>query len=377
MRKLIFVAAAAALLCCKGDKAESPPTASAPPPHATPVDIDDPAACETCHPAITAEWQQSMHARSHHSRDPIYAGIRAIRAKKEGSDITKACAGCHTPGFEDDPDAEAAAVGVGCATCHNQRIDAAPGQLLGPTDVADGATPAHGTGPAHKAIADGTAVCMTCHASLDSPSGVSMCATGAEHATITGSPSQSCASCHMPRIAGAATMHSPKPDHAAHRFLGPHRAWYQDDPAFVASAIEVTATLVDRTLRVEVANVSGHSFPTGFPGRMAIVTCVGRDREGAEIWRCEPRTLGKVYVDADGKRTLAPYAVKLASDTRIVPGGTEAFEVQTPAEVVDVDVLVSMRLLPEPLAAKLALADAPEGAPKLIAKVTASRDGAR
>lgn len=246
--------------------------------------------------------------------------------------------------------------------------------MRGANDVVAGATHAHGTGRAHPALADGTSVCMTCHAALDSPTGLSMCATGAEHSALEGDAQQSCGSCHMPRVAGAPTLHSPKQDHASHAFFGPHRAWYQDDPAFVATAIDLTATHAGGRLRVEVANKSGHSFPTGFPGRMAIITCVGRDGTGAEIWNCEPRMLGKVYVDADGKPTLAPYAEKLASDTRIGPGGTDAFEVDTPTEVADVDVIVALRLVPPPLAEKLSLADAPEGAAKPIARVTAKRE---
>ncbi len=361
---------------CKGDKSKDEPPApggGGQHPHAQPVDIRDPAACERCHPTIVAEWTTSMHARAHHSRDPIYAGVRAIRAEKEGDAILKACAGCHTPGFEADPNAAAAAVGVGCATCHNERVDAAPGQLLGPNDVSDGATTAHGTGPAHAALTDGTSVCMTCHASLDSPSGLSMCATGAEHATLAGDDQKSCASCHMPQVDGPATMHAPATEHASHAFLGPHMAWYQNDASFAASAVEVTATLSGRTLAIAVVNKSGHSFPTGFPGRMAIVSCVGRDGDGTEVWKCEPRPLGKKYVDDSGAPTLAPYAAKLASDTRIAPGATLAFEVETPAAVTDVDVMVSLRLVPPPLADKLGLTDAPEGQPVQLVKVAAQQ----
>lgn len=371
MRTLLLLASAVAALGCKSDE---PKSASTPPPHphASPVDITDPEACATCHPAIVDEWRGSMHARAHHSRDPIYAGVRALRMSNEGEHIAKACAGCHTPGFEKEPDAPAAAVGVGCATCHNARVDAAPGVLLGPSDVAAGATVAHGTGPAHPALADGTSVCLTCHASLDSPKGLSMCATGAEHAALPGDPKASCASCHMPRVAGAPTVHAGKTDHATHAFLGPHHAWYQGDPTFTASAIEVTATLAGRKLRVAIANVSGHSFPTGFPGRGALIECIGRDAGGADVWRCEPRALTKIYVDAAGAPTLAPFAEKLASDTRLAPGATETFELDTPPSVATVDVVVSLRLIPPPLAAKLALADAPEGTPRELVRVTAT-----
>lgn len=374
--RLLVVATLAivAVAACKGETSKGPDDegkAGAATP--LPVDIADPAACTSCHAAIVGEWQQSMHARAHHSRDPIYAGVRALRAKKEGADITRACAGCHTPGFEDDPEAKAAAVGVGCATCHNARVGGAPHQLLGPNDVAADATDAHGTGPANAMLADGTTMCMTCHASLDSPSGLSMCATGAEHEAIATDERASCASCHMPRVAGAATTGSNKPDHASHGFLGPHRAWYQDDPAFAATAVNIAATLSAKTLAITVSNVSGHSFPTGFPGRMAVIGCVGRDASGEEKWRCEPRVLTKKYIDAEGKPTLAPFAETLASDTRIAPGASEVIEAEVPKEVASVEVTVSMRLVPEMLAAKLGLTEAPEAEPRVIHTVTVAR----
>jgi hypothetical protein len=349
---------------CKRDEAAPPARAPAA------VNIDDPAACKACHPAIVDEWQESMHARAHHSLDPIYAGVRALRVAKEGPGITTACAGCHTPGFEGDPEAAGARVGVGCATCHNRRVGAAPGQLLGPNDVAAGATHAHGTGPGQVALSDGTSMCMTCHASLQTPSGLSMCATGAEHAASTGDAKQPCASCHMPRSAGPATVGSPRADHATHAFLGPHRLWYQDDDTFMKTSVRVEATLTGRVLSVSVANTTGHAFPTGFPGRLAVISCTGRDATGAAVWQCEPRKLGKVYVDADGKPTLAPFAIKLALDTRIPAGKAEIFEVETPPEVSDVEVSVSLRLVPESLATRLGLAAAPERSARTIARVT-------
>lgn len=355
---------------CKRDR-DAPPTAPEPDLHPSSIDITDPTTCQPCHAAIVEEWRESMHARSHHSRDPIYAGVRALRVKKEGAGITKACARCHTPGFEADPEAAAAAVGVACASCHHALLGAKPGQLLGPNDVAPGASPVHGTGPRHDSLADGTTICLTCHAVLSTPSGLSMCATGDEHAAVEGR--QPCASCHMPRIPGAATVSSLRTDHASHAFLGPHRAWDRDDPSFVATAIATTAVFSSGTLRFEITNQSGHSFPTGFPGRQAIVECVGRDHTGAEVWRCEPQVLGKVYVDAEGTPTLAPFAVRLASDTRLAAGAALSFQAEPPAGVATVDVIVSMRLVPPSLAAKLGLADAPEGLAKPISTITATR----
>ena len=296
----------------------------------SPVDIDDPQSCAPCHEAVVAEWQESMHARAHDTRDPIYAGVRGIRAKKEGAEIQRACAPCHTPRFGGDLDSPAAPVGVGCAGCHAVQavktshdghgaaalIGTTDGTLLGPHDVTRGVSPAHGTGPAPAHMKDSRPLCLTCHEALSSPTGIAMCTTGPEH-RATGTES-SCVDCHMPEVDGpSGSVSTARATHRSHRFVGPHRAWYQDDPSQLAAAASLEGTLADTRLTVTITNKTGHAMPTGFPGRQAMLLIVGKDAAGAEVWRPEaPIVYGKRYVTAEGKPTLAPYAAKLASDTR-------------------------------------------------------------
>jgi hypothetical protein len=353
--------------CKKGDedkkKAKPPahPTAKA-------IDLHDPATCQGCHPAILAEYQQSMHARAHHQSDPIYRGVRGVRMKKEGAAIAKACERCHQPDAAKAP----AGAGVTCFACHGLLAKAPAGALIGPHDLKANPAATHGLGPASPLFKDGRALCMTCHDSMTSPKGVAMCTTGPEHAKVTSADeTKSCVGCHMPRTRGPGTVHGARKDHASHAFLGPHRAWYQKDPAFVASGVKLSARLAPGALTIELANQSGHGFPTGFPGRVAFIECRGLDAKGAEAWSCKPVRLGKVYHDANGKPTLAPFATKLAVDSRIEPGATKKIDLAPPKSVAKVEVQLTMRLLPKKLAKKLGLTGKLEDEPRVIAKAVA------
>jgi hypothetical protein len=345
--------------------------AKAAPAMAAALDFDDPATCEGCHEAVVTEWRESMHARAHHDRDPIYGGVRAIRLAKEGPGIAKACATCHTPRYQDRPDDPRAAVGVGCAACHNALVHAPAMALLGPHDLPAGASEAHATGAAPARMKDGTRLCLDCHEELIGKSGVPICTTGPEHAA--GGARGTCVSCHMPRVSGPAGAAAERGDHASHTFPGPHRAWLQDDPAPLAAALDLAATFEGSQLVVTVANKTGHAVPTGFPGRLMALTCAGVDAAGAEVWTCPPARLAKVYHDAAGQPTLAPYGVKLASDTRLTPGETRTLRFDVPAAVARVTVTAVARLIPPPMADKLGLTGELEAEPRAFAKVEVVR----
>jgi hypothetical protein len=363
MIRLRLAVLLALLTGCSNEAGDSPEETQ------TAVDVDSPADCEPCHSVLVQEYADSMHARSHYERDPIFAGVRSLRMKKEGPQIAEACDRCHTPRQKTAAPEQMA--GVTCAACHTTHAGADPDTLLGPNDVAPNVTPAHGTGPAAPVFADGMSLCLICHAALSSPKGVVMCTTGPEHAA---SPNQkSCVECHMPTTDGAGTEDVARTSHASHAFVGPHRAWYQDDPGLLASAVTLEGELTATSLTVSVTNQTDHSLPTGFPGRMAIITCTGQDATGQDIWSCDKKVLGKVYVNAEGEKTLAPFATELKSDTRLEAKGHRTFTFTPPEGVRTVDVQVIMRLLPPPLAKKIGLEGQIESEPRLIAEAQLNR----
>lgn len=405
---LVFLAAACSSDPPKKPAAPEPPaqaaqggTSAAPEantdaPH-TGLDLDDPAQCAACHGQVVREWTESMHSQAHHSRDPIYAKMRALRSKLQGAQITDGCANCHTPRRDLGERAEVA--GVSCASCHNvdavnpdargaKALKRAPaGVLRGPHDLTGVAGAPHGVGAAPAHMTDGATLCLACHGEHTNSEGVPVCTTGVELASAPKGalkPERStCVACHMPRVAGPSGVVSARKDHASHAFLGPHRAWLQDDPSVLQDAVELSAAWQpDGGLALTVRNKAGHSFPSGFPGRVALIQAVGFDAKGAEVWRAwredplkeQPALVfNKVYTDAEGKPTLPPMSVALKRDSRLKPGEARDIGLTPPKSAVTVKATLLYRLIPPPMAQKLGLSADPIAAPKQVTTTRATR----
>lgn len=319
----------AVLLVGCGGTAETLPVAPpVPPVSASPhdgVDFRSVDACSTCHALAVEEWSESMHARSHADRDPLYSAMRTLRMKVQGEAVGAKCAKCHNPLDPSVPDSPAGRSGVACGACH----EADPSS--------------------HAALADGRSVCLTCHGTATNPAGVATCTTGLENESRG---EASCVGCHMPLREGR----------RAHVFAGPHRAWLQDDRSMLKSAVSVSVVEKPDATEVSVTNLTGHAFPSGFPGRVASIRLTAGD------WNETPPELlfRKVYTDAEGKPTLPPFGVKLAVDSRLAPGETrQAVITRTPGtEPLRADLVFA--LLPPPAAEKLGVQDLPEATPVSI-----------
>ena len=362
--------------------------------------LNDPKTCGRCHRAIYKEWTESMHARAHHSRDPIYAGMRAARVAKEGDAVAGRCAQCHTP-RDTDPasDSPLALQGVGCLGCHSvQAVHLAdgkkgakafvwgpPGRMFGPHDLEPGRSKMHATGPApaHMRADAGRAndLCLACHGDMTNAKGVPMCATGVEHAAMTGDVKR-CVDCHMPRAEGKGAPGSKRSNHASHKFLGPHRAWYQGDSSLLAKAVGVETAWDGGALRVTLRNLTGHAFPTGFPGRVVLLKGVGFDKSGAKVWenftddpmkQSPASVLNQAFTGEGGQPTLPPFSVKRVRDTRIPGGGVKEVRFDLPKVVVKVELRLIMRLVPPPVVGKFKLDPTQEGSPKVFFKRIVTR----
>lgn len=309
--------------------------------------LENPATCRPCHAAIDEEWQDSLHAGAH--ADPIFVGLRTLRSKKE-QDLETKCAVCHAPVKAD--------TGVTCFACHATASVHADlgrgshalswsrtGTLFGPSDLPADRTPVHGTSTAPSHMKDGTSLCLACHGDLANENEVPVCQTATEwKATKT---SKTCVDCHMKRADGAPTIASPKTTHRSHRFAGPRGLWTHTLTAVAAlEMVGLDAQRVDGVLEVRLENRTGHAFPSGFPGRFAKLSVSNGD------WS-EEAFLGKRYVDAEGQPVIAAYGVKIASDTRLLPGETRVLKFEAPAGTVTVKLVHG--LLPPPLAEKIEL----------------------
>lgn len=301
------------------------------------LDADDPSTCAACHQAVVTEWNQSLHRHAHHSNDPLYASMRSLRAAKQGPAVLAGCANCHSPRDVSEPESRAAQTGVSCATCHqldgvhpgdakgaNALAVAADKHFRGPHDIADGTSPLHANGPALPALTDGTSVCLACHREERNAAGLPTCSTGIEHASLDAKPAPSCTGCHMKEVEGPSGVVSARPRHRSHDFRGPHQV-----PTMLDEAVRITGRFDKDTLVLRLENLTGHAFPTGFPGRLALLEVRGLDEHDSEVFstvspepvKDHPELVFNVgYADAAGTPTLAPFATTLVRDNRLKAG---------------------------------------------------------
>ena len=146
--------------------------------------------CQSCHPAIWREWENSMHAKAW--VDEIYQA-----AAQQVPDRETKCDQCHAPkpilmtGIGEMPklrDRQREA-GVSCLVCH---LDA-EGSMNGPPASAETYFHANVTNPIYTAP---TTLCATCHGQQSVP----------EHDQVSSfldsefAENASCATCHMPVV---------------------------------------------------------------------------------------------------------------------------------------------------------------------------------
>ncbi len=384
------------LFACGGEPPPSATSSSAPAPasaSASLLDGSDPKTCEPCHAAVVAEWRESLHSRAHHSADPIYGALRALRTEKQGPEIPGKCARCHNPRDVAQHESDAAKLGVSCATCHQLEgvhledgkkgvaaLDAGPiGRFRGPHDIADGASPAHSTGPALAALTDGKTLCLACHGEEKNAAGLATCSTGTEH--VASGETKGCTSCHMDEVQGPSGSVSTRPTHRSHRFRGPHLASREQQPGIVAEAVALSGAFDKDRLVVKLANRSGHAFPTGFPGRMALLEVRAFDAAGKQVYvnvtsepmKEHPQAVFNMgFADAEGKPALAPFATQLVRDNRLKPGETRELPVEVPKDAKKAELRLKLFLVPPPLAKALSYTG-PETAPIVLAPVVVTR----
>ena len=357
------------------------------------LDADDPQTCAPCHASVVAEWLESQHAHAHHDSDPLYAAMRTLRTQKQGAHIPSVCARCHTPRDLEQHDSATAKTGVACAACH--QLDAVhldgdqkgadalvrgPELLFrGPHDVQDVESPVHRNGPAHPALVDGTTLCLACHQEERNAAGVPTCTTGIEHATTE--DRASCTACHMELVPGPSGLVSQRPEHRSHRFRGPMHALRSGDASLLASGVALSGRFDGDRVLVTIENRAQHGFPTGFPGRVAVLVVRALDGAGAQLFvnvtknpaQEHPEAVfGKAYVDADGKPSLAPFAAKLARDSRLLPGERRELAVLVPSGTVRVEAHVRFVLAADGMVKALAY-QGPETKPLSLPPVVITR----
>lgn len=356
------------------------------------LDANDPATCEACHGAVVSEFKESLHSRAHHANDPLYAALRTRRTERQGPQIPDRCAICHNSRDLTDHESVAARQGVTCATCHQvasvsldggngvHALTVGPEKLFrGPHDVAPGVNPLHATGPALSAIADGTTLCLSCHAEEHNAAGLATCSTGPEFAA--GGAQASCTSCHMKSVDGPSGAVTKRTTHRSHVFMGPNHQFRHGAPGMLDEAVQLSAAFQGSKLEVVLENRSAHAFPTGFPGRVAMLQVRGLDAAGKEVYRNitndpmkeHPQAVfNRGFVNAEGKPSLAPFATKQVRDNRLTPNERRTIAVEVPASVATAEARIVYVLL-APFAAQQLSYEGPETKPIALAPITARR----
>lgn len=245
--------------------------------------------CRLCHPAIYDEWSRSLMAKA--AVEPIFLQVRARDHKRW------MCGRCHYPLNAQEPrltvgllnvqplvpkqspnpnfDPALHREGVTCAVCHLSAkaanhpepapADASPAVWTGALRA--GAVPPH---PVRQTAGLGSEgrMCARCHqfdppfTDLSRPAADTM-REYAEYRAKGGS--QSCLSCHMPKIKRPVVRGGPAIEGHDHRFPG-----VLDRPLLQRS-LGLALKRIDGGLTAQIENRAGHRVPTGEPSRVLVL----------------------------------------------------------------------------------------------------------
>ncbi|MEF3191609.1 MAG: cytochrome c family protein [Campylobacterales bacterium] len=331
--------------------------------------------CRSCHPAIVQEWESSAHAMAHTSKNELYAKMVAAIASAKGVSHEAAqmrCNLCHAPLEEANISHE----GVSCSVCHqidtikhrdatkppvgrNMLVPMKELVMSGPWD--DATSPYHGSVKRDFMQPSSDQLCLTCHQMMKNEQKVVVCATGVEHQAS--GEKKSCIECHM----GAAiqgkisTLSSKERPMRSHRFLSARNS------TLLAEAIKLSAHQEARELAVTLINRSSHNFPTGTAARFVTVEVEFIDAHGVVI-ASQTTPLVAKFLDAEGKLTLPPLAVKAGEDSRLQPAETRVMRYSLPKKAKEARVKIIYRLASPTLAQKLGVKGEEWTKPRLVAE---------
>ncbi len=292
--------------------------------------------CGTCHQAIHAHWQQSLHARSF-SNGVFQAAYRSA-TEAYSPERSRLCLKCHAPTVQKTQDYAAETrmtkEGVTCDFCHSIRdvhldtpekgIDLNVGETkYGPLR--------HAQSPAHKVVHSElhlrARLCAACH-EYRNQHGVPILETYSEwRASSYAKLGAQCQNCHMQPLAGRVAPWGMKD--TEHEEVNLHNISGSHNSEQVRKAVTMEVLNVERVggknvlVRISVHNTgAGHCFPTGLPKHRAVleVSLMDGDRLVAR------RTIefAKVLLNNKGmpitnEEEMFLEARSIRSDTRLKP----------------------------------------------------------
>jgi len=293
--------------------------------------------CGTCHQAIHASWQQSMHSRSFHNGvfQAAYREVQQRFAKRH----TRLCLKCHAPTVRHTRDfaAEEAITqeGITCDFCHSVRgvdLESREDPFILEVGLTKYGPLRYARSPVHVVMESEvhrrSELCAGCH-EYRNEYGVPVLTTYSEwKASPYAARGKQCQDCHMPRIPGRVVAlglgTSERTDINLHDISGSHSV------ERVRSAVTMNIQSATRSgpnqvqVSVQVANVgSGHCFPTGLPTHRGVLEVELFDRGKPVAQRSI--AFEKVLMNGRGLPISREYeaffdARSVRNDTRLRPG---------------------------------------------------------
>lgn len=346
-------------------------------------------ACKACHKTIVQEWETSLHAKSHFSKNELidktieYMSLKTTLMKDQ---IVLNCSNCHNPRVTKEKlsleelysqaygqdsgettamlNSQYAKDGVNCITCHNvdkihhtsspenrgkKIVDWTPsGVMVGPFDNIES--------PYHKSEfrpffkENPNQLCSVCHHSGESYYGVVTYDTGNEY--DQSNSDKSCVDCHMGepvmRFIVDNNLAKEKRESRSHLFAGVRNS------DLVATAITMNPVRVGRNLRLELVNETAHKVPTGYGDReMTVVIEFLNDDES--LVGTDTHTLKATFGDRFGKETISQLAQQTLSDTRLNVNEKRMVNFAIPQGATKAKITLTYRLISEKWAKELEL----------------------
>ena len=234
--------------------------------------------CQSCHPIIYNEFQQSFHKKSTIKEDKVHKAIWDKHPAKAKGEYK--CAKCHTPNASNENEHQ----GITCITCHtitgieehpkaNKNIyetkektlySAEKGMeekkivyeekssWLGLVKETKG-SPYHDIDYRNKNFYTGK-MCMGCHSHKQNGKGFDVCRTDIKG---TKDEKSNCISCHMPKVEGSATTIRVSKEHAFHGFAGVRNA-----PELLAKHIDISYKKSENGFTITLENKAPHNLLT-------------------------------------------------------------------------------------------------------------------
>ena len=307
--------------------------------------------CKSCHATIVKEWESSLHAKSHFTKNELiektieYMSLKTTLMKDQ---IVLNCSECHNPRVsksslsleelysqaygQDSGETSAmlnskyAKDGVNCITCHNidkihetssdefrgkNIVDwTQSGVMTGPIGAVD--SPYHKSEKREFFKQKPDQLCNVCHKSGESYYGVSTCGTA--HEVSQSKTDKSCIECHMgqtqERFIVDNDLAKEKRESRSHLFAGVRNS------DIVKEAIKMSATKSANTLKLTLENITAHKVPTGYADRLMYVSVDFLNASDA-VLATKRYDLKATFGDKDGEETISQLAQQVLSDTRL------------------------------------------------------------